>query len=348
MSPPFAVVGYGLCMPLGLDAQVAAAEMVAGTTAFAETEVTGRSGEPVRAARLPLIPEAASRAERIVLLARTALVDLLSRTPRELRNAGMPVVLALPSTSDGGATLDVRAVAAMVVEAAREGLAAEAQLPTWRTSNEIPRAPIVVAGGRAALFAALEEAETLLADRGTDCVLVGAADSLSDPQSLETLARANRILDGTNPDGLIPGEGAGFLIVRRGGPSPYGHLIAHARARGAAADAAPESAGEALTKIFMSLGAASAARATHVFSSQPSDRRWGRELSIAMLRAPRVLPEPFAITRITESAGDPNVAGAMILTVAALATSVGRPDGPVLVYGMSDDGLAGGLLVERH
>ena len=53
---PLAILGYGLCTPLGLGARVTGAEIVAGTTAFADTEVSDRTGEPARASRLSLIP----------------------------------------------------------------------------------------------------------------------------------------------------------------------------------------------------------------------------------------------------------------------------------------------------
>jgi 3-oxoacyl-[acyl-carrier-protein] synthase-1 len=339
-----AILGYGLCTPLGLDARVTSAEMAAGTAVFADTEVRDRTGEPARAARLSLIPAALSRTERMMLLARTALDDLLAHAAPAAWDDRMPIVLALPAPDEGGAAVDLGQVAALIGD-----LAPRATPGTSRSNRGAGVAPRSIPRGRAALFSAIAEADRLLANDNTvDSVLIGAVDSLCDRASLESFARANGILGAANPNGLIPAEAAGFVIVGRSkSRGTRGRLVAHATAEGPGRDAPPASAGQALTAVFTQLSlAAPAVAAVHVLSAQPSDRCWSRELGVAMLRAPRGLPEPFAASRITETVGDAGAAAAIVLMVFALLAPLGRPGGPALVYGSSDAGLVGGVLVE--
>ena len=112
---PFAILGYGLCTPLGLGARVTGAEIAAGTTVFADTEVSDRTGEPARASRLSLIPPGVIRTERMTLLARTALSDLLVQAPPEVWDDRMPTLLAVPALAEGGAALDLGSLAASTI-----------------------------------------------------------------------------------------------------------------------------------------------------------------------------------------------------------------------------------------
>src|SRR5262249_8598865 len=92
--------------------------------------------------------------------------------------------------------------------------------------------------GRAGVFAALEAAAGVLAGGRAPLALVGGVDSNCDKASLKHFAAEGRTLGKGNPDGLIPGEGAGFVLLARadaagGFGAPLGRLIACATAQDA-------------------------------------------------------------------------------------------------------------------
>jgi 3-oxoacyl-[acyl-carrier-protein] synthase I len=328
-----AIHARGLCTPLGLSARVTAAEMAAGTAVFAETAVRDRVGLKVRAAALPLIPSAASRLERMSQLAKAALHDLLSRLSPAPSGEQAALLLVEPEPGDLGEPLTLGGLAAELMDMLRAA----------RISVE----PRHFALGRAGLFAAVQEAERFLHTHPSSSVIVGAFDSLCDAASLSALARSNQVLGDANPDGLMPSEGAGFILLRRSSGAPgLSELRACATARGPAGPAAaPEEAGRALTEVFRQLAAPQ--RPARVLSAQTSARWSSLELRMAMIRAPKALPEPFALTRISETLGDPGAVASLVLTVAAVEWLAAGAPGPFLVYGSSDGGLAGGLVVSR-
>src|SRR5690606_26668087 len=92
--------------------------------------------------------------------------------------------------------------------------------------------PVFVRRGRGAFFVALEAAQRALLARDCDTALVGAVDSLCAPGPLERLARERRLL-GPDPEGVIPGEGAAFLLLARPGfvARRRGRLLCCATAR---------------------------------------------------------------------------------------------------------------------
>jgi 3-oxoacyl-[acyl-carrier-protein] synthase-1 len=327
------IAGYGLCTPLGLSARITAAEMAAGTSAFVEMNVRDRTGARVRAAELSLIPRSASRMDRMLQLAGGALQDLINQVPVESWGGRLATLLVLPDHSDVGppceASLLARAVADM--------------LGTVGVST----APRTLALGRSGFFTTLLEAEELLETSQADAVLIGALDSLCDQASLQMLARSNLVLSGANPDGVLPSEGAGFVVVRRlserGGRA---RVLACATSQGTpASEASPAALGQALTEVFLCLG--ESGRASRMLSAQTSARWWSLELRVAMGRAARVLPEPFDCLRITETLGDPGALAGLALSVAAMEWMGEDGSSPVLIYGSSDDGLTGGLLLVR-
>jgi 3-oxoacyl-[acyl-carrier-protein] synthase-1 len=85
----------------------------------------------------------------------------------------------------------------------------------------------VLHGGAAAVIEALAIARELFEAGAVRRCLIGGADSLLRRVDLERLERANRLLGATQSQGLVPGEGAAFMLVGRHEPDPK----APARAR---------------------------------------------------------------------------------------------------------------------
>lgn len=78
----------------------------------------------------------------------------------------------------------------------------------------------VLHGGAAAAVEALAIARELFEAGSAKRCLIGGADSLLRRVDLERLERANRLLGPTQSQGLVPGEGAAFMLVGHHTPTP--------------------------------------------------------------------------------------------------------------------------------
>jgi 3-oxoacyl-[acyl-carrier-protein] synthase-1 len=76
----------------------------------------------------------------------------------------------------------------------------------------------VLSDGPAAVFRALHSAPSLFGDATVRHCIVGGVDSLVNEIDMSRLRAAGRLRDGQNPQGLVPGEGAAFVLV-----SPTSH-----------------------------------------------------------------------------------------------------------------------------
>jgi 3-oxoacyl-[acyl-carrier-protein] synthase-1 len=75
------------------------------------------------------------------------------------------------------------------------------------------RRSCVIAGGPAAVFQALQTARGMFRDESIQHCLVGGVDSLINHVDLKRLAAAHRLRGSTNAQGLVPGEGASFILI---------------------------------------------------------------------------------------------------------------------------------------
>ena len=345
-SRGIAIVSLGACSPIGLSARMTLAEMATGTVRFAETEVHDVACRPVRASRLKLLDPGSPRTERMVSLGITAVRDCLGGAGGRLE-ASVPLVLALPEQGSGGAYQKDTLLEALVRAASPVRLVvAEARL--------FPQ-------GRAGFFRALAVAADLLQSREAPAVLVGGLDSMGDSDSLAHLARLGRTLGRANPDGLIPGEAGGFLLVVNGaclralGLAPRGWVLSVATGR----EPHPflsegPSVAKGLTDVFRQLRQQfprGGRRVDTVLSCQTGESFWSTEFVRAYLRNAALMPEPLSVGLVAECLGDIGAAaGALQLASAlhSLRTVEWGDDGPplALVYGCSDAGDVGACVVE--
>lgn len=335
------VVGLGLCTPVGTSTHMTLASLRAGLVRFAETEVLDDVGEPVRASRLSLLDVSLSRTERMVALARQALagvrpiLDALPPGP-------VPLYLGLPEARPGARVEQEALVAAL-----RDETAGRLEVAQVHES------------GRAAFFEALASAQKdLHSGRAGALALVGAVDSLADTASLEALAGARLHLGRRNPDGRIPGEGAGFVALARPGAPKSLKLEASGVLLGTAlavepkpfAQRAPSDA-DGLTAVLHALqrdAVTGARRVDAVFACQPGDSFWGTEFTRAYLRNAALMPEPLRVLVAGEGLGDAGAGAGPIMLGVALHRARWRQAGArrTLVYGSADGGRIGACVVE--
>ncbi|WP_371879598.1 beta-ketoacyl synthase N-terminal-like domain-containing protein [Nannocystis punicea] len=309
--------------------------------------VLDATGEPVRASLFRRLAQVLSRTERAEFWARRAFSEVVPTLVSSGISA-VPCFVASPQLGLGPA-VDLRVVHRSLTDVARRGggtLALE-----WHTSSP-------AATGRAGAFIALHAALELLARGGCPLVLVGAFDSCVDPATLRALSDANRLLGRRNPDGLLPGEGAAFVVLTRAHQGSSVPALGHVTNCALAREPHPRGLGgpyvaAGLTDILRELRQERRDRVDVVISAQTGEGCYGRGFSYAYLRNTALMPEPLCVSTLGASLGDAGAgAGAMALVVAVAGLQAGPVPGrpprhrSALVYGESDDGAVGGCIIE--
>jgi 3-oxoacyl-[acyl-carrier-protein] synthase-1 len=341
MSAPV-FVRLGLATPLGLTAPTTLHALAAGITCFRDTAVHGRDAEPLRAALLAALDPSSTRSERILFFAQRALRECLEGVPSGAF-ARIPAFVALPEPGRGG-PLTLLDISRSLGRATPPGVPLDWSAPP-------------ITAGRAGVFQALDAARAAIAQRSAEAALIAGLDSYCDRASLVQLDDSVRILGDDNPDGLIPGEGAGVVLLadagaaRRAGLLPLATLEASALGR----DAEPfekrnGARARGLTAVLRRLSKAAPARVDAVFSCQTGEGLWARELSIAHLRNVEIMPEPQKRYLLAGSLGDVGAAGGAI-QLAYLVHLAGRRKlglrklDRAIVYGAADGGDVGACVV---
>jgi 3-oxoacyl-[acyl-carrier-protein] synthase-1 len=204
VAEPLQVIGMGARAPLGLEPRAIAAAVRAGLTRFRESPWLRRKadGEPIVASAVAAFDPALGVRDRMrelaVPAARLALAPLVASG---LWRAGtpLPVLLSVPPVRPGLAAGEGAALA-------REIMLALPIEPDRAASG-------IFDGGQDGGLAALAGAAALLARDEADACLVGGVDSLVDLPLLHWLEGLGRLKGERAPSGLVPGEGAAFLLV---------------------------------------------------------------------------------------------------------------------------------------
>ncbi|MCK4857539.1 MAG: hypothetical protein KAT58_06200 [candidate division Zixibacteria bacterium] len=155
-----------------------------------------KSGEPFMVAMDSTL-EDHNRHERIFVLARSALLEVLEKIPSTSATT-LPIYLGLPEFGPFYSQHHAHALC--------QRLAAEV---SWRCKPQI----VPVTEGDAAGLAAMERAVAGISDGMFQCCIVGGVDSFLDPDILESLDDVCRVASIANRWGFPPGEGAGMLAV---------------------------------------------------------------------------------------------------------------------------------------
>lgn len=341
MSAPV-FVRFGACTPLGLTAGVTVRSIAAGMARFRDTDVMGRDGEPIRASFYPELDARATREERILFFAERALHECLDGL--SLNAFGKVPLLVALAEADRGAPLRSyemvrsleRSVAPLALDASRRPLL----------------------GGRAGFFQALDQARVLITEQQARAVVIVGADSYCDRVSLEQLEDENRALSAENPDGLIPGEGAGCVLLAEGIAARSAQVPAFATLENVVLGRDDEPVkkrsgahARGLSGVFRKLrGANAGGRTDAIFSCQTGEGVWGRELSIAYMRNAALMPEPKLVYLLAEHLGDTGAAAGPIqvgafLHLHATAYRRRRKLDRAVMYGASDAGEVGAGLM---
>jgi 3-oxoacyl-[acyl-carrier-protein] synthase-1 len=319
------------------------ASMRAGVVRFVETEIRDGAGEPVRASRLQLLNPSLSRTERMTALGCEALAAVNSPLISAV-NRQVPLYLGLPE-GGVGARVDRDRLVATLMETAEGRLKLAGKYES----------------GRAGFFEALAAALTDLRLGGSGTMaLVGAVDSLCDAASLRAMVAEKLLLGLQNPDGRIPGEAAGFVVLaqpgaaarRSTGQEIWGQML------GVTLGSEPRPftqrepcMAEGLTQVFRALRVdptVGQQRVNTVLACQPGETFWAHEFSQAYLRNTALMPEPLRVHLAGEQLGDAGAgAGPAMLGMALYRPRrLPREGSRALVYGSADSGRVGACVVQ--
>jgi 3-oxoacyl-[acyl-carrier-protein] synthase I len=194
------ILSVGARTPYGLDALQSVMVWRSGKVAPTPTAWLDKRGRKIGSVRSRALDEECVGTERLLELAAPALREAVGAAGP--RVTGAPIVLA---TGEARAGFEGAASPEL---AARIAHAAGFEVDAARSS--------VVCAGHASFGIALAQGLALLeARRGP--VVVGAVDSYHHPAALEELDQGCRLLAEEAEDGLIPSEGAAFVVLSHEG-----------------------------------------------------------------------------------------------------------------------------------
>ena len=227
---------------------------------------------------------------------------------------------------------------------------------------ELPVSPgnrRVYASGAAGLAAAIDDAAGAFARNQLSACVVGAVDSLVDAAALRFLYDAIRLKTPDDPNGLMPGEGAAFLLLERADWARQRRLPILARVAGTAVEQGEDPdvverppRGTALLSLFSRLldGNPLPGDAYWVLSDQNGETYPALEWADFVIRAQGRLPDPAAepLWYPAISFGDTGAAsGALAACMAVRAFSRGyAPASTAIVVSGTYEGARSGLRLE--
>lgn len=328
-----AVLGIGASSPIGYGLRPIQAAMAGGLRNFQEGSLIGDDGEPARTSSLPDLDEATTRAERIALLTRLAVADLLTQ-----------VSVYLPSR--------IPIYAGVANDAPKSDLETIVRSLAAGSQGLIDPEAATVHGdraGRIAFLSALARAIRSFDDGASELAIVVAADTRCTWDALDSLIRQRRLLT-KQDDGSIPGEGAVVALVA----SPLSAAASeHARFIVAAPSFGEDEfetlrqspqATQGLSRAFRTLRdhpLSGAVRPAAIVAFETGELFFTRAFVTGYLRNAELMPEPLQHELIASNVGDTGAAAAGLALVRAESMMHQLDTGGdhrVLIYGHADDG----------
>lgn len=190
------IVRTGLATAVGLSSPTSCAAFRAKLTNPSVTRFMGNGGQWIGAHQVPLQKAWQGRA-RLAELAAMAIEEALQDWPSE-RDYTLPLLLCVAEPDRPGR-----------LQGLDDQLFTEIQELTHR---RFAKSSAIINHGRVSVATALLKARSLI-ESGVPRVLIAAVDSLLHGASLSHYLREGRLLGPHNPDGFVPGEGAGALLI---------------------------------------------------------------------------------------------------------------------------------------
>ncbi len=335
-SGKLVVTGAGMVTPVGLGAASSLAALRAGISRLGEIpwfNIAGPTGkpQPVTGATVPRVPGNRFGPARLERLIEHALRDTVTSAGLK-RHTRCAVFLGTAAPRQGGRVLP-----------AQESLRANvsAALSEHVTVEEVR----LIEAGRAGALRALREAAAKLAQSPEiDCVLVGGADSMVSPLTLMGLHSKQRLRDGKRSTGILPGEGAGFVVLEKPDIAARrrAQVLAFVEAAAGGVDPTPPgkpNRAQVLANVLRALVGSVRTSPPLFISDLNGERHRGQEWMFASTRTP-FYHGGSKHWLASESIGDAGAAlGAVGLAWGTAALSKAyAPANEIVVWGASDEG----------
>lgn len=208
----------------------------------------------------------------------------------------------------------------------------------------------VLRSGAAGIAEGLAIARELIGSGQISRCAIGGADSLLRKADLDALGRDQRLLGPGRPQGLVPGEGAAFVVVgaREGDGGVAIRGIGIGYERNPVTGAAP-SVGDGFVQAFEAAiqdAEVAEAKIDVVAGNYNGERYDAWEISHAQTRCYRTRRERLPTLWPARSTGEMGVAGgAMAVIAAAHAIAEGYAAGPIATVQVRSEGELRGVLV---
>lgn len=344
------ITGVGMVTPVGHSALESCASFRAGLSRLEESPEfrvpdEKRHRVPVNCASVAGVTEGQRRFLRHYRMAIRALSEAIETAGlADLADCGVYLCLCEPARIEIDSRIQDQLALRLGKALEEPGLEARTQVFTL---------------GHAGIFRALEAAVADLGRGRIRAAVVGAVDSYLDEATLEWLADIKRLKSDRTVVGLVPGEGAAFVVLERRSLAMTRGAAPLARVDGVATAmeshgiyASTPCRGDGLTSALeRTLGALpdGGADTAVVLCDLNGERYRAMEWGLTFFRALGSVRESPAVWHPAGSTGDTGAAaGAINLAFAAVAIArrYARPQ-TVLVWGSSDEGLRGSAYLRR-
>ena len=193
------VAGVGARTPLGLTSTQTGFLGRAGMVSLQEAPLPDGAGQAFTMGLVSVVPRELRGTARLEALTGPALEELFSELGQRLSGSRLRLHL-----------LADEPLGAFSVDVASLEFALRQQASALHGSNVAVEVHATGTGGGAAILATIQER---LQQGVCDAVLFGGAHTDVDPCRIEALTASDRIFSPDNRDGLVPGEGAAFVLL---------------------------------------------------------------------------------------------------------------------------------------
>jgi len=342
MKKSLLILGGGAVTPVGLSSVETCASIRARISAFTDTVYRRPPAEPILGARVPASQTLKHSASAwLINLATRAILECMSSIQAPASKVAL--IICLPETYR-------RHPAITELESSNFLLMIERKTKlSFHTNSSI------LLSGHSAAIHGIAIARKLMEREGIEYCIVGGVDSLLNRFDIERLTAANRLHDERNPQGVIPGEGAAFIVVTHPDQSVATPCLASILGVGAAMEKDTVlgerfSTGRGLRKALDAALADSACEESQMsfrVSDMNGERYRAWESFISTTRFYRTRRAALPVWLPATSVGDMGVAaGPLNLLIAAMGIARGYAPGPIAVCeASSDEGLRTALIM---
>lgn len=328
------VLSVGARTPFGLDAWQSSFLWRAGKLAPRPMDLRDARDQRIGSMRARCLPDSLMGTQRLVALAAPALSEAVAGAAA--RVAEPPAVLLAIAEPRPG-----------LEDAGGRGLLSEIAHQA-RVEIDLPRSQLVQLG-HAGFAVALQRATALLsASRGAS-VVVGGVDTYHHPATLAWLDAERRLHADSVDNGIIPSEGAAFLVLGTGKREVMAHVrsVACGVEEGSELGPNPDLARALIDVLRRSAEQAPTRPVPWVLTDGNGERHRTRRWSFASVRAPDIVsPETTQLLEAGDELGDMGAAiGAMLAVHAAVSFASGAVEHRAALIALSSEGPERGAFV---